>query len=62
MAVVILSSISTPILDYSLEAYKNCLQIGLKVGANIKGVYVTVGVEGGGCDGLLNEMGGEEWI
>uniref|UniRef100_A0A8C7RTE8 Complement component C8 beta chain n=1 Tax=Oncorhynchus mykiss TaxID=8022 RepID=A0A8C7RTE8_ONCMY len=42
---------------YSLEAYKNCVQIGLKVGANIKGVYVTVGVEGGGCDGLLNEMG-----
>ncbi|XP_023865749.2 complement component C8 beta chain [Salvelinus sp. IW2-2015] len=42
---------------YSLEAYKNCVQIGLKVGANIKGVYVTVGVEGGSCDGLLNEMG-----
>ncbi|KAJ8012257.1 hypothetical protein DPEC_G00066800 [Dallia pectoralis] len=45
--------------DYSLEAYKNCVQVGLKVGANIEGVYVTVGVEGGGCDGLLNEMGEE---
>ncbi|KAL0966269.1 hypothetical protein UPYG_G00293190 [Umbra pygmaea] len=45
--------------DYSLEAYKNCVQVGLKVGANIKGVYVTVGIEGGGCDGLLNEMGAD---
>lgn len=34
--------------------------MGLKVGANIKGVYVTAGVEGGGCDGLLNQMGGED--
>ncbi len=36
-----------------------CTQAGLKVGANIKGVYVTLGVEGGDCAGLLNEMGGE---
>uniref|UniRef100_A0A667Z8H5 Complement component C8 beta chain n=1 Tax=Myripristis murdjan TaxID=586833 RepID=A0A667Z8H5_9TELE len=43
--------------DYSLEQYKNCVQMGLKLGANIKGVYVSVGVEGGSCDGLLNEMG-----
>uniref|UniRef100_A0A3B3ZWL3 Complement component C8 beta chain n=1 Tax=Periophthalmus magnuspinnatus TaxID=409849 RepID=A0A3B3ZWL3_9GOBI len=43
--------------DYTLDAYKNCVSVGLRVGANIKGVYVTGGLEGGGCDGLLNEMG-----
>lgn len=43
--------------DYSLDDYKTCVQVGLRVGANIKGVYVTGGLEGGGCDGLLNEMG-----
>ncbi|XP_028284025.1 complement component C8 beta chain isoform X2 [Parambassis ranga] len=43
--------------DYSLEDYKVCVQAGLKVGANIKGVYVSVGAEGGRCDALLNEMG-----
>ncbi|XP_055359754.1 complement component C8 beta chain [Betta splendens] len=42
---------------YTLDQYKNCVQVGLNVGVNIKGVYVTGGVEGGGCDGLLNEMG-----
>lgn len=46
-------------LDYSLEDYKNCVQAGLNVGANINGVYVSVGAKGGSCDGLLNEMGGE---
>lgn len=43
--------------DYTLDDYKNCVQVGIRVGANIKGVYVTGGLEGGGCDGLLNEMG-----
>lgn len=43
--------------DYKLDDYKNCVQVGIRVGANIKGVYVTGGLEGGGCDGLLNEMG-----
>ncbi|KAM8838155.1 complement component C8 beta chain [Synchiropus picturatus] len=42
---------------YSLDDYKNCVQRGLKVGANIFGVYVSVGFQGGSCDGLLNEMG-----
>lgn len=46
-------------LDYSLEEYKKCVQVGFNVGANIYGVYVSGGVEGGSCDGLLNEMGGE---
>uniref|UniRef100_H2SRH9 Complement component C8 beta chain n=1 Tax=Takifugu rubripes TaxID=31033 RepID=H2SRH9_TAKRU len=43
--------------DYSLEDYKRCTQAGLKVGANIYGVYVSAGVHGGSCNGLLNEMG-----
>ncbi|XP_076601152.1 complement component C8 beta chain [Chaetodon auriga] len=43
--------------DYSLEDYKKCTQSGLKVGANIYGVYVSAGFHGGSCDGLLNEMG-----
>ncbi|XP_037131427.1 complement component C8 beta chain isoform X1 [Syngnathus acus] len=45
--------------DYSLTDYKSCTQSGLKVGANIYGVYVSVGFQGGSCDGLLNEMGEE---
>ena len=51
-------------LDYSLEDYKNCVQAGIKAGANIYGVYVSVSAEGGSCDGLLNEMGGKvaQWI
>ncbi|XP_071347823.1 complement component C8 beta chain isoform X2 [Trachinotus anak] len=43
--------------DYSLDDYKSCTQAGLKVGANIQGVYLSLGVHGGSCDGLLNEMG-----
>lgn len=46
-------------VDYSLEDYKRCTQSGLKVGANIYGVYVSAGVHGGSCNGLLNEIGGE---
>ncbi|KAM9349958.1 complement component C8 beta chain [Symphorus nematophorus] len=45
--------------DYSLEDYKQCVQAGLRVGANIVGVYVAVGYELGGCGGLLNEMGAD---
>ncbi|KAF3699042.1 Complement component C8 beta chain Complement component 8 subunit beta Precursor [Channa argus] len=43
--------------DYSLEDYKSCMDFGLKVGANIQGVYVSVGFQSGSCNGLLNEMG-----
>ncbi|XP_039869957.1 complement component C8 beta chain-like [Simochromis diagramma] len=46
--------------EYSLEDYKNCVQAGLKVGANIAGIYLSVGFHGGSCDGLLNEMGEEK--
>lgn len=46
-------------VDYTLQDYARCTQAGLKVGANIFGVYVTAGVQGGSCDSLLNEMGGE---
>uniref|UniRef100_G3PVC3 Complement component C8 beta chain n=1 Tax=Gasterosteus aculeatus aculeatus TaxID=481459 RepID=G3PVC3_GASAC len=43
--------------DYSLDDYKRCTQAGLKVGANIKGIYVALGIQGGSCDALLNEFG-----
>ncbi|KAF3858654.1 hypothetical protein F7725_011855 [Dissostichus mawsoni] len=43
--------------EYSLEDYQHCKQSGLKIGATINGVPVSVGIEGGSCDGLLNEMG-----
>uniref|UniRef100_A0A8C2XFN7 Complement component C8 beta chain n=2 Tax=Cyclopterus lumpus TaxID=8103 RepID=A0A8C2XFN7_CYCLU len=42
---------------YSLDDFKRCTESGLKVGANIYGVYVSVGFHGGSCNGLLNEMG-----
>lgn len=44
---------------YSLEDSKRCVEAGLKLGANIQGVYVSVGASGGSCKGLLEEMGGE---
>ncbi|XP_061752815.1 complement component C8 beta chain isoform X1 [Nerophis ophidion] len=43
--------------DYTLSDYKKCVQSGFKVGANIYGVYVSAGYQGGSCNGLLNEMG-----
>ncbi|XP_061587463.1 complement component C8 beta chain-like [Cololabis saira] len=43
--------------DYSLDQYKSCVQAGLDVGANIYGYYVSVGGQGGSCNGFLNEMG-----
>ncbi|KAG7227297.1 hypothetical protein INR49_000301 [Caranx melampygus] len=43
--------------EYSLDDYKKCVQAGVNIGANIKGVYVSLGAHGGSCDGLLNEMG-----
>ncbi|CAL8311417.1 unnamed protein product [Gadus morhua 'NCC'] len=43
--------------DYSLEDYKNCVQSGFNVGANIQGVYISASMQGGGCDGLLKEIG-----
>ncbi|XP_049888562.1 complement component C8 beta chain [Epinephelus moara] len=43
--------------DYTLDDYARCTQSGLKVGANIYGVYVSAGFHGGSCNGLLNEMG-----
>ncbi|KAG5286758.1 hypothetical protein AALO_G00018440 [Alosa alosa] len=41
---------------YSLVDSQRCVEAGLKLGANIKGVYVTLGVSGGACKGLLEEM------
>ncbi|XP_051265389.1 uncharacterized protein LOC127368515 [Dicentrarchus labrax] len=45
--------------DYSLDDYKRCTQVGLKVGINIEGVDVSAGIQAGGCKGLLNEIGGD---
>ncbi|KAK1797435.1 hypothetical protein P4O66_008812 [Electrophorus voltai] len=45
---------------YSLNDAKTCVQMALKVGANIKGVYVSAGVSGGRCSGLLKEFGDSE--
>ncbi|XP_076866428.1 complement component C8 beta chain isoform X2 [Brachyhypopomus gauderio] len=47
---------------YTLNDAKTCVQVALKVGANIKGVYVSAGLSGGGCSGLLKEFGGQKWI
>uniref|UniRef100_A0A3Q3XCW1 Complement component C8 beta chain n=1 Tax=Mola mola TaxID=94237 RepID=A0A3Q3XCW1_MOLML len=54
---IILDKESLKKSDYSLEHYNRCTKAGLKVGANIYGVYVSVGAQGGSCNGLLNEMG-----
>ncbi|XP_062850536.1 complement component C8 beta chain [Trichomycterus rosablanca] len=43
--------------SYSLNDAKTCIQQGFNIGVNIQGVYVTAGLEGGGCDALLNEFG-----
>ncbi|XP_063075443.1 complement component C8 beta chain [Engraulis encrasicolus] len=43
--------------DYSLEDAKRCVEAGFKIGGNIKGVYVTLGLSGGSCKGLLDEIG-----
>ncbi|XP_008332413.1 complement component C8 beta chain [Cynoglossus semilaevis] len=54
---IILNKEKLETTDYSLNDYKSCTQVGLRAGANIYGVYVSGGVEGGSCNGLLNEMG-----
>ncbi|XP_053549598.1 complement component C8 beta chain [Bombina bombina] len=42
---------------YSLNDVKSCVSAGMKVGGNIKGVYISVGMSGGSCGALLNEIG-----
>ncbi|KAJ8274533.1 hypothetical protein COCON_G00091580 [Conger conger] len=42
---------------YSLSDAKKCVQAGLKVGANIDGVYFSIGGTGGSCKALLSELG-----
>ncbi|KAF4088773.1 hypothetical protein AMELA_G00058720 [Ameiurus melas] len=42
---------------YTLDHAKSCLQVGFNLGINVEGVYVSGGVSGGGCDGLLEEFG-----
>ncbi|KAL4656033.1 complement component C8 beta chain [Arapaima gigas] len=42
---------------YSLDDARKCVQAGLKVGANIDGIYVSLGAQGGSCKSLLTELG-----
>uniref|UniRef100_UPI003D9E9675 complement component C8 beta chain precursor n=1 Tax=Danio rerio TaxID=7955 RepID=UPI003D9E9675 len=42
---------------YSLDETKNCVQVGLKVGVQVKKIYVGLGLSGGSCEGLLKEIG-----
>ncbi|KAL2097288.1 hypothetical protein ACEWY4_006495 [Coilia grayii] len=42
---------------YSLDDTKRCVEAGFKIGLKIKVVYVSVGVSGGSCKGLMNEIG-----
>ncbi|XP_073720493.1 complement component C8 beta chain isoform X1 [Misgurnus anguillicaudatus] len=42
---------------YTLNDAKTCVDVAMKVGANIQGVYVSAGVSAGGCSGLLKELG-----
>ncbi|MBN3302264.1 CO8B protein, partial [Amia calva] len=44
-------------LGYKLSDVKNCVEAGVKVGAKIKGVYVSFGMMGGSCPSLLKELG-----
>ncbi|XP_051788928.1 DAB adaptor protein 1a [Erpetoichthys calabaricus] len=42
---------------YTLSDAKSCTSAGLRLGANIKGVYVSGGLNAGFCNGLLKEIG-----
>ncbi|XP_048354922.1 complement component C8 beta chain [Sphaerodactylus townsendi] len=42
---------------YTLDDVRSCTQKGVKIGANIYDVYVSVGVSFGGCDAILKEIG-----
>nr|XP_003220222.1 PREDICTED: complement component C8 beta chain isoform X1 [Anolis carolinensis] len=42
---------------YSLSDVRSCTQAGLNLGANIEGVYVSLGISGGACNALLKEIG-----
>lgn len=52
-------SFSSTFADYTLSDVKTCVDVALKLGVNIEGVYVSGGVSGGGCDALLKELGGK---
>ncbi|TRY54176.1 hypothetical protein DNTS_030451 [Danionella cerebrum] len=54
---VILNDHTLEKTGYSLEETKNCVQVGLKLGVVVEGVYVGLGLSGGGCEGLLKELG-----
>ncbi|XP_033007891.1 complement component C8 beta chain [Lacerta agilis] len=42
---------------YSLSDVRSCTNHGVKVGANIYGVYLSAGISIAGCDAILKEIG-----
>ncbi|XP_015211298.2 complement component C8 beta chain isoform X1 [Lepisosteus oculatus] len=54
---VVLNQESMERTDFTLSDANKCVQAGLKVGANIDGLYVSLGAGGGRCRGLLKELG-----
>ncbi|NXU48825.1 CO8B protein, partial [Turnix velox] len=42
---------------YSLSDVQKCAQRGFNIGANIKSVYVSLGINAAGCDAILKEIG-----
>ncbi|MGH0185953.1 UNVERIFIED_CONTAM: hypothetical protein FKN15_019879, partial [Acipenser sinensis] len=47
---------------YTLNDAKTCINAGMKIGANIEGVYVHGGVKAGFCSGMLKEIGGKKTV
>uniref|UniRef100_A0A6J0TAF5 Complement component C8 beta chain n=1 Tax=Pogona vitticeps TaxID=103695 RepID=A0A6J0TAF5_9SAUR len=54
---LILNSQELQKAGYSLSDVQSCTQAGLKLGVNIKGIYVSAGLSGGSCAALLKEIG-----
>ncbi|XP_043941450.1 complement component C8 beta chain [Protopterus annectens] len=44
---------------YSLSDVSKCFAAGMKISVTIEGVTGSLGMSGGRCDGLLNEIGGQ---
>ncbi|MGH0127173.1 UNVERIFIED_CONTAM: hypothetical protein FKN15_071582 [Acipenser sinensis] len=45
---------------YTLNEAKTCINAGMKIGANVEGVYVHGGVKAGSCAGMLKEIGDDK--
>lgn len=44
---------------YNFRDVQDCTQRGVKVGVTVKKVTVSAGITAGGCDAILEEIGGE---